>query len=1344
MADDGAVSCRGSASGTGLAIALFLLVLLICGPVARAQQCTSPVTSWQADYTLEATAANVSCGSGNGDTCNVNQSASASGSFRTAAAQSCTALGWFSFPPIVPTAVALANSFTSPCFVEGNVTQLLQKPTGGSTNEILNLDLTAGTYTFEADAISSAMHTVEGCDGEETSDTLQYLYTPLPLPGVTWPPKFSLPDNIQQLSGSTSFQALTATAAAPASWNFKFTLTPNVTEDEDCDQEGGSTIGCQNQRLGEDVLIAGTSFHLHYASDRAQIGLANGVAAADAALLGGWTLSAHHVYDPITNTLFQGDGKQRNGYQLGTPLSVGGNRLVTSEDGTEVYVFDLSTGRHILTRKPLTGATVYQFGYDASGRLATVKDASGNVTKIQRDGAGRPTAIVAPYGQRTTLAVDAHGFLSRITDPLKHPAIFVNKASGLLTSRTDPNGNTYAYIYNGAGRLSKDADPAGGFTKLGRTAVATGFGFTSAVTTAMGRTSEYQTVITASWVQGGAHPYAEQHANTWPDGLQARSTKTLQGGVLSSSVTLPGASALSETFGPDPVWGLQAPVVTSATQTEGSLTMNSTASRNVTLKTPGNPFSVNSETATETVNGRTTKSTFTGATRTLVTKSPAGRATTVTLDALERATRIKVGGRLPTEFVYDSRGRLSSTTQGTRTTTLGYGSDGVLASTTDAIGRTTKFAHDAAGNLLSATLPDGRAIAYTYDANGNLISVTPPGRPAHGFSYNAVDLRAAYTPPPVAGAGPTTYAYDLDRSLTAVTRPDGKTIGYRYDAAGRLSSIVAPTGTTTFAYAATGRLARAATAKESIAYSYTGRLPTRSAMSGTVAGSVERSYSNDFFVTSQSVNGANSVAYAYDDDGLTTKAGSLTIARRPEDGLITGTVLGTTSDTRTYNNYGELTGYTARVNGSTIWSIAYTRDAIGRIVGKSETIAGVTNRYSYAYDPAGRLIEAVKNGVTDSYTYDANSNRLTGTIGGNKSNGIYDAQDRLGKYGGTTYGYTANGELASSKTGGQTTTYGYDVLGNLLSVKLPSGSHITYIVDAEDHRVGRQVNGALKTGYLYDDEAVVAQLDGANRIARRFVYATHSTTPDYFTRGKVTYRIFSDERGSPVLIVNTATGAIAEQITYDEFGNVTGDTDPGLQPFRFAGGLYDPDTKLVRFGARDYDPATGRWTAKDPLLFGGGDTELYGYVLDDPINLTDPSGLGDLCDKIKKKAKDKAKKYLKDKTKTIKVGPIDVHTDRPAISKTVEVDVQVDGQTVASADATVEIGVTPSHNPRDPLFQVDAEGNVKIWKWTVWHGEVHQEFGDATTMTQNKFQDREFRRADQAACSENDSCQYTY
>ncbi len=84
---------------------------------------------------------------------------------------------------------------------------------------------------------------------------------------------------------------------------------------------------------------------------------------------------------------------------------------------------------------------------------------------------------------------------------------------------------------------------------------------------------------------------------------------------------------------------------------------------------------------------------------------------------------------------------------------------------------------------------------------------------------------------------------------------------------------------------------------------------------------------------------------------------------------------------------------------------------------------------------------------------------------------------------------------------------------------------------------------------------------------------------------------------------------MVKRIDYDSFGNIIADTDLLFDmPFGFAGGLHDRDTGLVRFGYRDYDPDISRWTAKDPILFAGGDTDLYGYVLNDPVNWVDPTG----------------------------------------------------------------------------------------------------------------------------------------
>ncbi|WP_370327974.1 RHS repeat-associated core domain-containing protein [Euzebya sp.] len=65
---------------------------------------------------------------------------------------------------------------------------------------------------------------------------------------------------------------------------------------------------------------------------------------------------------------------------------------------------------------------------------------------------------------------------------------------------------------------------------------------------------------------------------------------------------------------------------------------------------------------------------------------------------------------------------------------------------------------------------------------------------------------------------------------------------------------------------------------------------------------------------------------------------------------------------------------------------------------------------------------------------------------------------------------------------------------------------------------------------------------------------------------------------------------------------------PGLV-LGFAGGIEDPLTGLVRFGHRDYEPLTGRWMARDPLLLDGGQVDLYAYVGGDPVARRDPTGL---------------------------------------------------------------------------------------------------------------------------------------
>jgi RHS repeat-associated protein len=182
---------------------------------------------------------------------------------------------------------------------------------------------------------------------------------------------------------------------------------------------------------------------------------------------------------------------------------------------------------------------------------------------------------------------------------------------------------------------------------------------------------------------------------------------------------------------------------------------------------------------------------------------------------------------------------------------------------------------------------------------------------------------------------------------------------------------------------------------------------------------------------------------------------------------------------------------------------------------------------------------------------------------------------------------------------------------------LPDGTLIEYIVDGRNRRVGKKVNGTLQKQWIYDGQLrPVAEMDGSGTLVSQFVYATHINIPDYIIKSGVTYRVITDHLGSLRFVINTSTGSIAQRMDYDDWGNVLVNTNPDFTPFGFAGGIYDSQTKLTRFGARDYEPEVGRWTTKDPIGMSGG-YNTYIYVGDNPILLLDPIGLIPLSDCIK-------------------------------------------------------------------------------------------------------------------------------
>jgi len=927
---------------------------------------------------------------------------------------------------------------------------------------------------------------------------------------------------------------------------------------------------------------------------------------------------ATQAYVPCIGVDIGPDGNLYVGtYQYGLVMSVkpalaglGLNEyFVPAAAGHEVYKFD-GSGRHLQTLHALTGAVLLDFGYGPDGRLVTITDGDSNVTTIQRDGSGEPLSITGPFGQVTTLGTDTNGYLDAITNPAGETFSSVSTPDGLITQTTDPRGRISDYSYDAAGRLVTQSDNGGQSQTFDRIATAGG--------TDVSRTSALNRETIYSVTRTGDETLVLQQ--TGPDGSI---TATTVDASLASTVSTSATGMMSILHeSPDPRFGMMAPQLGEAqVAAPGGPIFNSDLTSNVALGDPVDPFSVVTLSDTLTVGGRTATTEYSGASQTTVYTSPEGRNSTVTIDNQGRVVSAQYANLAPMTASYNMLGQLQTIVSGSgpdqRTVSFTYAADGFKQSVTDPLGRTTSMLRDLAGRVVTRTLPGNIDVLLGYDATGDLDSITPPGQPAHGLSRTVLGQLESITPPAVAGSGPTTLAYDNDLQITSISRPGGEAVSASYDAAGRVDTVSLTEGglqaaSYSYSYVTANQVGTiTGPGIQTLSFGYQGDLVSSQTWGGIVAGEVSWSYDQNFRLASESVTSGDLVSFSYDDDDLLTGAGDFTISRNAANGLIEGASLGVVDDSWTQNSFGEVLTYSASANATEVYSIALTRDDGGRVIQKIETIGAVTDTFDYDYDPRGQLSEVQKNSVlVESYTYDDNGNRLSGTVDGTTSNGAYDDQDRLITYGDDAYTYTSAGRLLTRTAPGPLVTeYDYDALGNLRSVTLPDTTEISYDLDGSDRRVQRLVDGAVTAQYLYNGRQPVAELDDMGNVASQFVY-TGEHVPVYMIIGGEKFRIVTDQVGSVRLVINATTGAIVQRIDYDSFGSVVADTNPGFQPFGFAGGLYDHSTGLVRFGARDYDPISGRWTAQDPSSFFAGDSNLYRYAANNPVNLIDPDGEG--------------------------------------------------------------------------------------------------------------------------------------